>query len=215
MTGGVSITAGDVAEVQLSAEAEAMPAPSRKKAQRKPRSRDKKKARTGAARASSRLHVTVREADGKEHRLDIEGARIGLRTGQRGAAAHGRARGMREPMLLVLSNLSTGESEPYEPAIATYLRAAPSAGPHLTALVLSLISAALMFVATLTVIAPGAKLFSAAMYALGVGALLFPLFLWITQGLRRLGAKGRYLKAREKLIADIDSRMRAYAPAQR
>jgi hypothetical protein len=208
MTAGrLFVSAGDVVEVQLSADTPPQD----------PKGRKKKKPKKAPPRRITvkRMRLFLREGDGKDQKYDFEDARLGVRQGQRVAVARGALRGAPEPVNLMLCNLSTGEHEVFEHALTLFLVDKPTFTPFWQGMVMAGAAWIITTLAMFLIITPGVSFAGAAWYGVFVAFVLF----WPLWGLAyswdRMTERGRFRRAREAFIADIEARAKAYAPSLR
>jgi hypothetical protein len=80
----------------------------------------------------------VRHADGKEEKYDFDDTELGVRETQTVAIVRGKLRRAKGPVNLILFNLSSGELDPFERGLASYLGHKPFFGPLAKAFVFAL-----------------------------------------------------------------------------
>jgi hypothetical protein len=206
MRGRLLVSAGDVVEVQLAAEPPVDNAKAAKRKKGKPAPR---------RQTVTRMRVFLREADGKDQKFDFDDAQLGVRAGQRVAVARGVLDGVREPINLMLCNLSTGEQEIFERAVAVFLFSKPGFGPLLQGLVMA--GAVWLITVALThfVMTPGMSYIASFWYGAFVAFVLFWALWGAAHFWSRVTARGRFRRARAAFIADVETRVKAYAPSLR
>src|ERR1043165_7691522 len=121
-----TIHAGDVIEVQLTSETVVIETP------------NGRREADDAGRITNRMRLFVRHPDGKEEKYDFDDTELGVRETQTVAIVRGKRRRAKEPVNLILFNPSSGEHDPFERGLASYLGHKPFFGPLSKALVLAL-----------------------------------------------------------------------------
>jgi hypothetical protein len=207
MTERVQIAAGDVIEVQLTSETVVV------ENQRAERRRGRKqRGPVSTGRISNRMRVFLRDADGKEDDYDLEGARIGVREGHRAAIARGAVPGVREPINLVLINISTDERDVFERNMHAFLYRKPFFGPLWKAFGLAVLLTLFGIFYSQIIMhhaepKPLARSFWLAAF---FSFLAYPVLWWLTTIYQNVTESMRYKKQRTQLLADIDGRLRAF-----
>lgn len=193
------ISAGDVIEVQLTSETVVIEGADRRHVE--------------PGHITNRMRLFVRETDGAEKKYDFEDTELGVRESQRVAIVRGQRKRDPAPMNLILFNLSSGESDTFEPGLATYLGNKPFFGPLAKAAVLAFgVGFVFWFVSNFITRNGYGGLLSiglATMFAF----LTYPVFWWITMTWDRISERWRYKAARNRFIADMRARVRPYEPA--
>jgi len=143
------------------------------------------------ARITNRMRLFVRHADGKEEKYDFDDTELGN---------------------LILFNLSSGEHDPFEQGLASYLGHKPFFGPLGKAFVFSLGVGIIFYLVSHYIVRheQGAVMsgFLAAMFAF----LTYPVF-WGACGLwDRVTERMRYKGLRKRFIDEMAGRVRAHAP---
>jgi hypothetical protein len=201
MANALLISAGDVIEVQLTSETVVIQGSEGRRPQAQP------------GHILNRMRLFVRELDGQEQKYDFDDTELGVRETQRVAIVRARVRKMRDPVNLMLFNLSTGESDAFETGLAAHLAHRPFFGPLWKALVLSFgVAVVFWFVSNFITRQGGGGLMS--VFLAGMFAFLtYPLFWWLSAAWDRLTERFRYRAARKRFINEMNARVRAYAPA--
>ena len=195
MADNLLISAGDVIEVQLTSETVVM---------------DGGRAQAAPGHITNRMRIFVRETDGAERTYDFEESELGVRDGQRVAVVRARIKGETEPVNLILFNLSAGKRDLFEAGLAAHLGRRPFFGPRWKAFALSLGLAGVFYFVSHYQLGRGpvGAGFLAAMFAF----LAYPVFWWIAGSWDRITERIRYGRARKLFIADMDGRVKTYAP---
>lgn len=202
------ISAGEVIEVQLTSETyviEGRASPSTKK-------RVKSKPQAGG-RIVNRMRVFLREADGKERNYDFAEAKIGLHDGHHAAVVRAKPKGVRDPINLALVNYSTDERDLFESNIAALLDKPVWFGPKWKALGLSALMLLIGMGLSHFVISPGKGWAYAFWWALFFSFLAFPIFWGVATLWTRLTERARFQRERGKLLAEIETALKAHRPA--
>ena len=118
-----TIDAGDVIGVQLTSETVVIETPDGR------REAGHARAAKDSARITNRMRLFVRHADGKEEKYDFDDSELGVRETQTVAIVRGKVRRAKDPVNLILFNLSSGEHDPFERGLASYLGRKPFFGP--------------------------------------------------------------------------------------
>jgi hypothetical protein len=191
------VTAGDVIEVQLTSETVVI------------EGADVRHVEPG--HITNRMRLFVHEIDGRERKYDFDDTELGVRETQRVAIVRGRVKRAKEPVNLLLFNLSSGEHDTFEDGLAAYLARKPIVGAVGKAVLLSAL------VALITWVVP--RLYDIGYEGLlGVGLAImfgligFPVFLPLCRVWDRVSERIRYKRARARFIAEMTGRVRAYAP---
>ncbi|HYD87263.1 MAG TPA: hypothetical protein VEA80_07300 [Vitreimonas sp.] len=189
------ITAGDVIEVQLTSETVVF-------------DRGDGAAQVEPGHITNRMRLFVRELDGRENKYDFEDTELGVRETQRVAIVRGAAKGARQPVNLMLFNLSSGESDAFERGLRAFLGEKPFFNAFLKAVAIAL---GIVIVFWLTARFGLAKTIAwANVYSIMTALLLFPLLWWGAAQWDKLTREWRYQNLRKRLIADATGRVRAY-----
>ena len=189
------ITAGDVIEVQLTSETVVF-------------DRGDGAAHAEPGHITNRMRLFVRELDGKEQKYDFEDTELGVRETQRVAIVRGSVKGVRAPMNLMLFNLSSTESDTFEPGLRAFLGGGPRIPAFFKALIAGLVYALAFWLIARFALAKSEGF--ANVYSIMSALLLFPLLWWIAAKWDAFTSEWRYQAARKKLIADASGRVRAY-----
>lgn len=198
MANSVSISAGDVLEVQLTSETVVLHTPQGAQS-------------FGAGHITNRMRLFIRESDGREKKYDFEDTDLGVREGQRVAVVQGRLKRAPEPVNLLLFNLSSGEMDAFEPGLAAYLHRPVLFGPPLKALAAALlVGVACWFVSRYMLDRDAA---SAGLVTAGFALLTFPIVWWASSAWDRITGQMRYRAARKRFINEMSARVQAYAQA--
>lgn len=198
MTGDTLIvTAGDVIDVQLTSETVVIDTPAGRR-------------REERGHITNRMRLFVRQTDGFEKKYDFEDCELGVRETQRVAIVRGLPKRFREPVHLVLFNLSSGERDTFESGLRAYLGYTPFFGPRWKAAGCAFLVAALFWLVSRFGYNTGPVW--ATMFALMFAFLTYP-FLWWACGLwDRISEQRRYRRVRAAFIAEMETRVRVYAP---
>lgn len=198
MADTVLVSGGDVIEVQLTSETVVIDTPHGRRPVAEP------------GHIQNRMRLFVREAEGREQKFDFEETELGVRETQRVAIVRANIKGRPTPMNLILFNMSSGEKDLFEQGLRAHLGYTPFFGARWKAFTYSLgVAIVFWLVSTLQFrTGPVWAFFFAAMFAF----LLFPLFWWICGLWDRITERARYKRVRAQFIADMESRVRAYAP---
>jgi hypothetical protein len=191
------ISAGDVIEVQLTSETVMIDTPQGRRVQER-------------GHITNRMRLFLRQLDGLEKKYDFDDCELGVRETQRVAIVRGRVKRIAEPVNLILFNLSSGEKDAFESGLAPYLGYVPFFGPRWKAAVCVLGVALVFWSVSRFVFSTGS--IWAAMFALMFGFLTYPVFWWVCAIWDRVTERMRYVRVRRQFIADMDKRVRAYAP---
>lgn len=196
----VLISAGDVIEVQLTSETVVMQSAS-----------GRRQAEPG--HITNRMRLFVRETDGKERKYDFEETELGVRETQRVAIVRARIRDIEDPVHLILFNLSSGEKDTFELALAAHLGRKPFFGPRWKAFGISLMIALIFWLVSHFIVHGGEDAILAGVWAVMFAFLSFPLFWWICATWDRVTEKMRYKAARKRFIAEMTQRVQKFATA--
>lgn len=188
----VLISAGDVIEVQLTSETVVLQdAHGRRAAE--------------PGHITNRMRLFVKETDGKEKKYDFEDTELGVRETQRVAI-------VRTPSgaNLILFNLSSGEKDTFEPAIHALLGRKPFFGPLWKAIGVALVIAVIFYLVSHYQFGRGPVMagFMAGFFAF----LTVPVLWWLCKTWDRVTEGMRFKAVRKKFLADMEGRVRAYAP---
>lgn len=195
----VVITGGDVIEVQLTSETVVMQTPEGRRTEA-----------STPGHITNRMRLFVREVDGREQKFDFEDTELGVRETQRVAIVRGRVKQAKEPVNLILFNLSSGEKDCFEPGLRTYLGHKPFFNAPWKAGFLSIAIAAIYWLVSHFLYNVG-PVWSAT-YGIFFAFLLYPVMWWICATWDRVTERIRYKNARKRFIRDMDGRVIAYAP---
>ena len=195
-----TIHAGDVIEVQLTSETVVIETPNGR------RDAD------DAGRITNRMRLFVRHADGKEEKYDFDDTELGVRETQTVAIVRGKLRRAKEPVNLILFNLSSGEHDPFERGLARYLGHKPFFGPLSKAFVFALGVAIVFYLVSHYIVRHEQGAVMSGFLALMFAFLCYPVF-WGACGLwDRVSESMRYKSERKRFIDDMMGRVQAYAP---
>jgi hypothetical protein len=194
------ISAGDVIEVQLTSETVVMQHAS-----------GRREAEPG--HITNRMRLFVRETDGKEKKYDFEETELGVRETQRVAIVRARIKGIEDPVNLLLFNLSSGEKDTFELGLHAHLGRKPFFGPRWKAFAFSLLIAVIFWLVSHFLVRHGEGAITSGFLAAMFGFLAFPLLWWICATWDRITERMRYRAARKSFIAEMEQRVRQYAPA--
>jgi len=190
------ITAGDVIEVQLTSETVVI------------EGADARHVEPG--HITNRMRLFVREGEGQERKYDFDDCELGVRETQRVVVVRGKIKRRKEPVNLILFNLSSGEHEPFEQGLALYLARKPLLGPIGKGLLASVLVAIIAWLTQLW--SPiGYEGGLAIALAIMLGVVAYPVVWFIARVWRRISEKGRYRRARQRFIDEMRGRVRAYA----
>ena len=195
------ISAGDVIEVQLTSETVVIEGAGRRR-----------NAEPGDI--TNRMRLFVRDINGGEQKYDFEDTELGVRETQRVAIVRGKLRKAAEPVNLILFNLSSGESDTFEPGLAAYLGHRPFFGPLWKAGVLALGVAVIFWFVSNFITRNGTGGMMSVWLALMFAFLTYPVFWWICRVWDRLTERIRYKAARKRFIQEMAGRAQAYAPSR-
>jgi len=193
------ITVGDVIEVQLTSERVVIRSAQGREAQ--------------PAHITSRMRLFVKELDGSEHKYDFDDTELGVRETQRVGIVRARFKGQRDPQNLALFNLSSGESDAFEPALAAYLQRRPLVGPRGHALGWALVVALLTWAISNWGYRGGEGGPMSVFLAVAFAVLTFPIVWGLSALWDRLSARARYGRARAAFLSDAEAQVRALAGA--
>lgn len=198
MADNVSIAAGDVIEVQLTSEKVVVQSAQGRRTVERP---------TGEI--NNRLRLFVKDLEGKEQTFDFEDTELPVRQGQRVAVVQTRLKRVAEPVNLMLFNLSSGESDTFEPGLHAHLGRTPFFNALTKALVIAAAIGLIFWVVSFYIMNAGAWM--AGFAAAALAFLLFPLLLWLCRTWDRVSERMRYARARKSFIANMEGRVRVYA----
>ncbi|MFZ2029626.1 MAG: hypothetical protein WAU68_04900 [Vitreimonas sp.] len=194
------IHAGDVIEVQLTSETVVIESP------------DGRRQADDGARITNRMRLFVRHPDGKEEKYDFDDTELGVREAQTVAIVRGKLRRTKEPVNLILFNLSSGEHDPFERGLSAYLGHKPFFGPLAKAFVLSLGVAVIFFLVSDYIVRQGQGGLMSVFLALMFAFLTYPVFWGICGLWDRMTERMRYRRIRKQFIDEMAGRVRAHAP---
>jgi hypothetical protein len=195
------ISAGDVLEVQLTSETVVIETAQGRRASAEP------------GHITNRMRLFVKLTDGKEQKFDFEDTELGVREGQRVAIVRGQRKRAPNPSNLMLFNLSSGERDIFEPAVAAYLERRTWFGPPLQAVLWAAAVALIFWLVSTFIVREGHGGLMSIILALMFAFLTYPLFWWLCGLWSRFSARSRYKAARSRLIADVEARVASFAPA--
>jgi hypothetical protein len=193
------ISAGDVIDVQLTSETVLIESPTGR--------------REEEGHITNRMRLFVKETDGGEKKYDFDDTELGVRETQRVAVVRGKLKKAPQPVNLILFNLSTGESDTFEQGLRAYLGHKPFFGPLWKAATLSFGVAVVFWFVSNFITRSGDGCVMSISLALMFGFLTYPVFWWISRTWDRITERMRYKAARKRFIAEMEGRVRAYAPA--
>lgn len=191
------IAAGDVIDVQLTSETVVIDSPHGRRVEER-------------GHITNRMRLFVRQLDGLEKKYDFEDCELGVRETQRVAVVRGKLKRAAEPVHLILFNLSSGERDEFEPGLAAYLGYTPVFGPRWKAAACALGVALVFWLVSRFMFHTGPVW--AAMFALMFAFLTYPLFWWMCGLWDRTTERIRYRRVRKEFVAEMEQRVRAYAP---
>lgn len=195
-----TIHAGEVIEVQLTSETVVIETPNRR------RNAD------DAGRITNRMRLFVRHGDGEEKKYDFDDTALGVRETQTVAIVRGKLARVKEPVNLILFNLSSGEHDCFERGLASYLGHKPFFGPLSKAFALALGVAIIFYLVSHYIVRHEQGAVMSGFLALMFAFLCYPVF-WGVCGLwDRLSESMRYKRERRRFIDDMIGRVAAYAP---
>jgi len=197
----VLVSVGDVIEVQLTSETVMIEG-----------AHGRRQAEPG--HITNRMRLFVKLVDGKEQKFDFEDTELGVRETQRVAVVRGKLKKWPEPMNLILFNLSSGEKDCFEGGLFPYLSRKPFFGPLWKAGALSLGVILVFWFVSNFIVRNGEGGMSSTWLAVMFGFLTYPVFWWICGLWDRFTERARYKNARKRFIAEMEARVRAYAPQQ-
>lgn len=192
------INAGDVIEVQLTSETVVIEGADRRHVE--------------PGHITNRMRLFVKETSGKERKYDFEDTELGVRETQRVAIVRGKARGDPQSYNILLYNLSSDERGEFESGIAHYLRHKPFFGPLWKAAGFALLVAFLFWFVSNYITRNGYGGMLSVGLSLMFGFLTYPVFWWLARTWDRVMGERRFKAARQRLLDEMDGRVRAYAP---
>lgn len=192
------VTAGDVIEVQLTSETVVIEGAGARHAE--------------PGHITNRMRLFVREGKGQEQKYDFDDTELGVRETQRVAIVRGKLKRVKEPVNLILFNLSSGEHDTFESGLAAYLRRKPFFGAPWKAAGFALLVGLAFWLYSNFVSNAGAGGMSATMLAALFALLTYPVFWWLCAVWDRVSGRIRYQRARKRFIAEMTGRTRAYGP---
>lgn len=202
MADTLSIAAGDVLEVQLTSETVVIETPMGRRASAEP------------GHITNRMRLFVKLTDGREQKFDFEDTELGVRQGQRVAIVRGQRKPAPTASNLMLFNLSSGERDIFEPAVAAYLERRSWFGPPFQAVLWSAAVALVFWVVSAFIVRHGEGGMMSVFLALMFAFLTYPLFWWLCGLWRGFSARSQFMAARKRLIADVEARVAAFSPVQ-
>jgi hypothetical protein len=194
------VTGGDVIEVQLTSETVVIDG----------------ERHVAGGHITNRMRLFVRDDEGKESKYDFEDTELGVRETQRVAVVRGRLKGVKEPVNLILFNLSSGEHDTCEDALEVYLHRRPFFTAPWKAAGCALFVALMFWIYNNVFTDNASGGLTSVVFALMIGFLTYPVFWWLCALWDRVRESTRYARARKAFIADMAGRARAYgsrAPA--
>jgi hypothetical protein len=194
------ISAGDVLEVQLTSETVVIETAQGRRASAEP------------GHITNRMRLFVKLSDGKEQKFDFEDTELGVREGQRVAIVRGQRKRVPGLSNLMLFNLSSGERDIFEPAVAAYLERKAWFGPPFQAVLWAAAVALIFWGVSSYVVRHGEGGMMSVVLALMFAFLTYPLFWWLCGLWGRFSARAKYKAARNRLVADVEARVGASAP---
>lgn len=195
------ISAGDVIEVQLTSETVVIDNPQGRR-------------QVEQGHITNRMRLFVRLIDGKEQKFDFEDTELGVRETQRVAIVRGKLKKWPEPANLILFNLSSGEKDCFETGLFPYLSRKPFFGPLWKAAVFSLGVVLVFWFVSNFITRQGEGGMMSLWLAIMFGFLTYPVFWWVCGVWDRLTERARYKNARKRFIAEMEARVRSYAPQE-
>lgn len=194
------ISAGDVLEVQLTSETVVIETPHGRRPAAEP------------GHITNRMRLFVKLTDGKEQKFDFEDTELGVREGQRVAIVRGQRGRAPAPSNLMLFNLSSGERDIFEPAVAAYLERKTWFGPPFQAVLWAAAVALIFWLVSTFIVRQGHGGLMSVILAMMFAFLTYPLFWWLCGLWARFSARSRFKAARSRLIADVEARVAAFMP---
>lgn len=201
MPGTVLLTGGDVIEVQLTSETVLIDTPDGRRPVAEP------------GHITNRMRLFVREDGGKEHNYDFEETELAVRETQRVAITRAKFKNRKEPLNLILFNLSSGEKDCFESGLFAHLSYRPFFGAKWKAFFFSLFIAFIFFCVSFYIVRRGQGAVTSTSLAVMFAFLLYPVMWWICATWDRVTERIRYKKARKEFIAEMEGRARVYAAA--
>jgi hypothetical protein len=192
------INAGDVIDVQLTSETVVIEGADRRHVE--------------PGHITNRMRLFLRETDGKEKKYDFEDTELGVRETQRVVVIRGKGKRDADAYNIALYNLSSNERGEFESGLAKYLGHKPFFGPLWKAAVLALGVALVFWFVSNFITRQGNGGMGSVSLALMFAFLTYPVFWWLCRIWDRVTERMRYRAARKRFLADMDGRVRAYAP---
>lgn len=192
------ISAGDVIEVQLTSETVVIDTPQGRQVEQ--------------GHITNRMRLFIKLTDGKEAKFDFEDTELGVRETQRVAVVRGKLKKRPEPVNLILFNLASGEKDCFEPGLFAYLSRKSFFGPLWKAAGFSVLVVLIFWAISNFMERDGQGGTMSIYLAIMFGFLTYPVFWWICGLWDRLTERMRYRNARKNFIAEMEARVRAYAP---
>jgi hypothetical protein len=192
------VTAGDVIEVQLTSETVVIEGAGVRHVE--------------PGHITNRMRLFVREGEGQERKYDFDDTELGVRETQRVAIVRGKLKRVKEPVNLILFNLSSGEQDTFENGLAAYLGRTPFFIAPWKAAGFALLVALVFWLCSNFLVRGGAGGVASIMFAVMFGFLTYPVFWWLCGIWDRVSERMRYRRARKRFIAEMTGRVRAYAP---
>lgn len=192
------VTAGDVIEVQLTSETVVIEGAGVRHVE--------------PGHITNRMRLFVREGEGQEQKYDFDDTELGVRETQRVAIVRGKLKRVKEPVHLILFNLSSGEHDAFENSLAAYLGRTPFFSAPWKAAGFALLVALLFWAYSNFISRGGAGGTASIMFALMFAFLTYPVLWWLCGVWDKISERIRYKRARKRFIAEMTGRVRAYAP---
>jgi hypothetical protein len=161
---------------------------------------------------TNRMRLFVRETDGREKKYDFDDTELGVRETQRVAIVRGRVKRVKEPLNLILFNLSSGEHDTFESGLAAFLGRKPFFGAPWKAAAFAFGVALVFWFVSNFIMRNGDGGLMSIMLAGMFGFLTYPAFWWLCAIWDRVSERIRYRRARKRFIAEMAERVRSYAP---
>ena len=206
MSDRLHIVTGEVIDVQLTSETLVV-----ESAVGRRRTKRKAPKPASGGRITNRMRVFLRDHDAaKETMFDFEGAKLGVRDGHHCAVVRGHCKGAKDPVNLMLINISTNERDFFELGIFAFLNRKRFFGPIWTALGLSLIMIAfgVFFSQVILGHSESMSVLESFWWSLFFAFLVFPIFWWLAGLWQRMDDRARLRRARQALIEEVEARLR-------
>jgi len=189
------ISAGDVIGVQLTSETVVIEGGGRRQVE--------------PGHITNRMRLFVREVDGGEKKYDFEDTELGVRETQRVAIVRGKLKRVDDPVNLLLFNMSSGESDTFEPGLRAYLGHKPFFGPLAKAFFISIGTGIVLWLVAYFLYNQGPV--TSGFFAGAAAFLLSPVFWWLCRTWDRITERGRYKASRKRFIKEMTARVAPYA----